>query len=56
MCFEELPGVDHPTCLRIVESAIERGVQLGTFLRGQVIAVNDSDVDLGPFGEIGGLV
>lgn len=56
MCFEELPGVDHSTCLRIVEGAIERSVQLGTFLWGQVITVDDCDVDLSTFGEIGGLV
>ena len=50
MCLEELPGVDHPTCLGIVEGSIERGVQLGTFFRAQVIAVNDSDVDFSSFG------
>ena len=50
MCFEELPSVDHPTCFRIVEGSIERGVQLGTFFKGQVITINDGNVDLGPFG------
>jgi hypothetical protein len=50
MFFEELPSVDHSTCFRIIEGSIERGVQFGPLLGAQVVAIDDSNVDLGPFG------